>query len=1355
MDPPQPLQPLCVASTPNGTIYATSLSFNANDISAEPDPDWFLLLRGSLPPSNDAHDIRWDIVAATNRANVNLFPEIKYQYVCGVSQDGQEFILLADRISTNPIIKLPSRPFTILIRADHPLQQQPSPTSTNGSNNGDLGIIQTVTNGRFSAPNKMVYNGAFLVSTRDLPGGQQQQNSSSPSPTGMAHPDNWPFSEWIYVYQTEDGATNYAKSNLGAFPGEPQGVLSELMNKYIPNDAQNYSQTAFALYNTTLLSYRKTASTYGSTLYTLPFNYNATSPTPFQAPDPSLPSKLLTKPIQEPICMTGKASMTVIGSNMYTLCLVSTNSPYLSFFKIDLLSNSEGFFDIDVTDPLVFPSVSPYSPTLLAVSDYFFLYTNHVDSFYYTMNVTTGDLAEFNMGLIPGFSGKTSPNLDMSGHRPMTLSNFLSMLIVLGTLLLAWILIGLQTWYFRRWLKDWIDETDIPGSKFAEEDMEYEEDYDRYPKKTIRSLLPRKSKSPLPVQHPYAGGKDGAEKINGSENNNSSRTISRPEVAPDVSNSNDLATSSARANTSTATSTVNNRSLGTGSGLRLYQRQPPHLLERELSSTSVDFEAIKNHMLSIATAPPALLTRERPTSPDHLRSTALQLDMMQFSNYTSTTAALSTVWMDPPQPLQPLCIATTPNGTLFATSLSYNANDISAELDPDWFLLLKGSAPPSSKAQDIQWQVVAATNRANVNLFPKTKYQYVCGVSQDGQEFMMLVERTIEKGARNVPFTILIQPEYSQMPSSSSPSNVTESAGGLGIVQTNINGFGRAPTKTIYNAAFLISTRDLPGEQQKPSVLNNQSYSNRPFQEWIYLYQTDSNQINYSTSNHGAFPTEPQGALSEFLDATRNQSHTMTFAYYNLTYLSLTSFWNSNLTLYTLPLYYNGTSPRPFQGPVPSSPLPPPPSPLPSPMPSPTLAPPPRSSSLLATTLSNLTLETVDFPNVCYWYAGSMSIIGHNVYTLCTVSYDGQMRLVKTNIWSNSSTTYEFRVFDATWSTIFDAPWSTTYNNYAPSLLAVSNSFFLYTNHIDSFYYTLDVTTGDLSKFDLGLVPSFPGTTSPNLDTSNQKPLTLSTFGSLAIFAATLLLSWVLVECQSWFFRRQLRNWVDGSDIPGSKVAEEIDEETYQQYRQAVVQSMLQQQGQQPEEERKPQQQRRWWQRRRSLQDQGIEGRESDLATVQRRHDENGNSPYHGDGTNSQSHSSSEGILVVNTGRAHPVTTLTVNHRRVNQSSNSSGGSSRGGVGDGDGDEGGHQDYYSGLVRHLSSTTIDFATMTRDMLSVATAPILHTQQRDHEEGQPSSNNLTGSTSILLDTLHFSSHPRPNFVTSITDEPSTP
>ncbi|KAG0052629.1 hypothetical protein BGZ83_002345 [Gryganskiella cystojenkinii] len=120
--------------------------------------------------------------------------------------------------------------------------------------------------------------------------------------------------------------------------------------------------------------------------------------------------------------------------------------------------------------------------------------------------------------------------------------------------------------------------------------------------------------------------------------------------------------------------------------------------------------------------------------------------------------------------------------------------------------------------------------------------------------------------------------------------------------------------------------------------------------------------------------------------------------------------------------------------------------------------------------------------------------------------------------------------------------------------------------------YSINVETGFLDTYTLNYIPHFHPN-NPNPDMS-RSPLTLSDFESVLITVAALALALLLIWIQNQALKMMRRwkgeVWFEEDDIPGSKLAEEMDEETFQAYQrqeQERIQRHLRENGDQIENE--------------------------------------------------------------------------------------------------------------------------------------------------------------------------------------------
>lgn len=129
---------------------------------------------------------------------------------------------------------------------------------------------------------------------------------------------------------------------------------------------------------------------------------------------------------------------------------------------------------------------------------------------------------------------------------------------------------------------------------------------------------------------------------------------------------------------------------------------------------------------------------------------------------------------------------------------------------------------------------------------------------------------------------------------------------------------------------------------------------------------------------------------------------------------------------------------------------------------------------------------------------------------------------------------------------IADETWTLS-RGQSPLLVAVSDKSFIYSDSSDvpKLYYSID-GNGLMDNYTLSDIPLFSSNNmNPNWSSS---PLTLSNLVSALVTIAALFVALFLFWAQEKFLRQRERTWIDDSDIPGSKVAEEMDEESFRVY---------------------------------------------------------------------------------------------------------------------------------------------------------------------------------------------------------------
>ncbi|KAF9083032.1 hypothetical protein BGX27_004288, partial [Mortierella sp. AM989] len=210
------LKPLCI-SAGNDTRYATAFAYY-RDFSSEDKsnyPSWLVVMKSldlGYVKTKDDSGLRWDILAGTPRANVNLMPDVDYDYACAVGVETGVFILRARAHVGNG--GYPTMPFTIHL----PLALG-SKAALNVSSIADS--RSNLTGGDQS------WTGSYGGSSVIIPFNNFLENV--PNRTITDDIDK----RWIMASITsqDTNTISFAASVKGSFPSNPQSKWSNLFNE--------------------------------------------------------------------------------------------------------------------------------------------------------------------------------------------------------------------------------------------------------------------------------------------------------------------------------------------------------------------------------------------------------------------------------------------------------------------------------------------------------------------------------------------------------------------------------------------------------------------------------------------------------------------------------------------------------------------------------------------------------------------------------------------------------------------------------------------------------------------------------------------------------------------------------------------------------------------------------------------------------------------------------------------------------------------------------------------------------------------------------------------------------------------
>ncbi|GJJ72875.1 hypothetical protein EMPS_05233 [Entomortierella parvispora] len=452
--------------------------------------------------------------------------------------------------------------------------------------------------------------------------------------------------------------------------------------------------------------------------------------------------------------------------------------------------------------------------------------------------------------------------------------------------------------------------------------------------------------------------------------------------------------------------------------------------------------------------------------------------------------------MTTPEALHPLCMTAAQDGTVYAVALAYWAiYDYTTSRYPDYLVAVKGSSP-SGLAQDMVWTPLTATARTNTNIMAENQYDHVCAVSDDQTQFIIHSKAGDKWPRDRYPSTFSTRVILSG-PHSNNTLNPT--------LWTTLDQLDNNDLQPI-DPWVMVAVQDL-ASVNTTNTTSTSSTTSSLFVEWVRL-STNYNGLNYMQSIQGFF-SQP---LSSF------------------------AFGGSLAAASSLSLTAMAVQGKMFYGLSPSPQV----SLLATPLTSFNSSSSPHFPAQLTITQSIAIQST----SGCGAKSSALTVQGSVAYIVCiSLDYPSPPPTFMTvNIESGSVTQSPITYAN---KAIARKQWS--YKAMAPSLVALSDKSFIYSDGLElpRLYYSIDIN-GYMDNYTLGDVQLF---SSNNLNPNWwNSPLTLSTASSVMVSISTFLLAVLLIWAQEKYLRRRKRTWVDDADIPGSKVAEEMDEEAFRAY---------------------------------------------------------------------------------------------------------------------------------------------------------------------------------------------------------------
>jgi len=216
MSTPEPIIPLCMTTASDGTVYLATFAYWQAAIGVDPNPDFFVVLKGSfrgsieyVSVSTDSTDyyMDWSGVAAIERMAVNIFPNKGNIYACAISPDNAMFVLhvVPDDYSSSQFAQL----FSIEV----PL----------GKNENEAGFqpIQMVLDERLNRTLWATTSNPYaVVSVQELIGGPITNGSNI---NGSAANVPQSYREWVHFTQTygdDKPPFSYAQTVNGSLPSQ-------------------------------------------------------------------------------------------------------------------------------------------------------------------------------------------------------------------------------------------------------------------------------------------------------------------------------------------------------------------------------------------------------------------------------------------------------------------------------------------------------------------------------------------------------------------------------------------------------------------------------------------------------------------------------------------------------------------------------------------------------------------------------------------------------------------------------------------------------------------------------------------------------------------------------------------------------------------------------------------------------------------------------------------------------------------------------------------------------------------------------------------------------------------------------
>ncbi|GJJ77379.1 hypothetical protein EMPS_09738 [Entomortierella parvispora] len=311
---------------------------------------------------------------------------------------------------------------------------------------------------------------------------------------------------------------------------------------------------------------------------------------------------------------------------------------------------------------------------------------------------------------------------------------------------------------------------------------------------------------------------------------------------------------------------------------------------------------------------------------------------------------------------------------------------------------------------------------------------------------------------------------------------------------------------TYYNSSF---TQESASWARGPSLLLPTADFSTPPQafdpknddmgDWMHLHSLNQHDLAVSRSNNG-FPLSPQTVFPEQFQMSGMNAIASGIAYANKTLFLLSTMENS-ASVRIFPFEYNTSNPNWFD--------------------------------------INSKGTEVGVAGPCTYRYSAIGTMGNLAFVLCSTSYtnpeDGAFTII-------NSTDFSARVTVSIPKSASDTRGDA---GSKPVLVPFSSTNLMLADGSNLFWITMDGRFPTMNLYTLAPMKRF---TSDNQNPDmTSEPLTFSGTDTFGIVVGFLVLAVVMVWVQRLFFKWRASRWVDADDIPGSKVAEDVQDPSLDQ----------------------------------------------------------------------------------------------------------------------------------------------------------------------------------------------------------------